>query len=83
MSKIGLFVELIGFTMLFWDSEIRLNRPPEKGGGFCTSGFEKESQIEKALSFISNEKVRNWLSKHFHGLAFGLVTIGVLFQAIC
>ena len=83
MPKIGLFTELIGFTMLFWDSEIRLNRPVEKGGGFCTSSFEKEMQIEKALSFIPNEKARKWLSKHFHGLAFGLVTIGVLFQTLC
>ena len=69
--------------MLFWDSEKRLNRPIEKGGGFCTNSFEKEIQIEKALSFVPNRKVRNWLSKHFHGIAFGLVMIGVLFQAIC
>ena len=82
MGKIGLFVELIGFAMLFWDSEIRVNKPMEAGGGFCTTSFYKEMQLEKALSLIPQEGVKKWLSKHFHGLAFGLVAAGVFFQII-
>jgi hypothetical protein len=80
MAKVGLIFQLISFLMFFWDAEIRTLLPMEKGGGFCTTSFDKEIQLKIAFSFIPWETGRLMLSKHFHGVSAALFILGTLFQ---
>jgi hypothetical protein len=80
MVKVGLILQLISFLMFFWDAEIRTLRPMEKGGGFCTTPFDKEMQLQIVLSWIPWEKGRIILSKYFHWISAGLFILGTFFQ---
>lgn len=80
MLKIGLIFQLVSFLMFFWDAEIRTLRPLEKGGGFCTTPFDKKMQLQEALSLIPWGKGREFLSVYFHWVSAGLFIIGTIFQ---
>jgi hypothetical protein len=80
MIKIGLIFQLVSFLMFFWDAEIRTLRPMEKGGGFCTSPFEKKMQLQQALFWIPCKIGRESLSDYFHWISAGLFIIGTIFQ---
>ncbi|MBW1613146.1 MAG: hypothetical protein JRJ57_04055 [Deltaproteobacteria bacterium] len=80
MSKFGLFLDFIGFIMLFWQSAVRPTRNIDNGGGFSTSPADEDFQMEKALNWIPSKLIRCSLAKHWQVIAFGLISIGVLFQ---
>jgi hypothetical protein len=80
MIKIGLIFQLVSFLMFFWDAEIRTLRPMEKGGGFCTTPFDKKMQLQKTLSWILWEKGREFLADYFHWVSAGLFIAGTIFQ---
>jgi hypothetical protein len=72
MAKIGLFMEFIGFVMLF----IKTESLPCKS----STQFDDQYQIEEFLSWIPHTRCREWLSRYWHKIAFGLVALGVLLQ---
>ncbi len=80
MTKLGLFIDFIGFSMLFWQSYVRSGRDVKNGGGFATDNDTEQKQIEKALKWISNELIRQTLAKFWQTMAFGLITLGILLQ---
>lgn len=50
MSKFGLFLDFLGFIMLFWQSACRPTRKIENGGGHATTPADEDFQMEKALN---------------------------------
>lgn len=72
MAKLGLILEFIGFVMLFLKTESL----PMKG----TNQADTEFQIDRLLYWISNERLRMFLSKYWHKIALALVALGVLLQ---
>ena len=82
MSKVGLFIDFIGFIMLFWQSVVRPTRKLENGGGTATTPPDEEFQMEKALKWIPSRSIRLILAKHWQAIAFGLISIGIFFQFI-
>jgi hypothetical protein len=82
MSKIGLILQLISFLMFFWDSEIRTLKPMEIGGGFCTTSFDKQRQLEIALSCLPFARLRKFISKYFHSIILILFIVGTILQLI-
>jgi hypothetical protein len=80
MVKIGLIFQLVSFLMFFWDAEIRTLRPMERGGGFCTSPFDKKMQLQHALSWVPWGKGKEFLSDHFHWVSAGLFILGTVLQ---
>ena len=63
MIKWGLFFELIGFCMLFWQSYGRQERKLKNGGGFTTDQASENFQIERALKKIPNKWLRKNLTR--------------------
>lgn len=82
MNKFGLFLDFIGFVMLFWQSAARPQRKLENGGGSGTTPADEEFQMEKALKWIKSKSIREFLTKNWQLFAFGLIAVGVLFQLI-
>lgn len=82
MGKFGLFLELIGFLMLFWKVEVRPSKDIEAGGAATQHPLEESTQIEKTLDWLPDENFRKWLAGHFTRVALISVVIGVLFQLI-
>ena len=82
MNKFGLFLDFIGFVMLFWQSAVRPQRKLENGGGSGTTPADEELQMEKVLKWIGSKSIREFLAKKWQLLAFGSVSIGVFFQLI-
>ncbi len=72
MAKFGLILEFIGFVMLFFKTE-----------GLPMTGqtpADTEFQLEKLMTWITNERLRMLLSKYWCKIAFFLVALGVFFQ---
>ncbi len=82
MTKWGLFFELIGFFMLFWQSYERPKRKLKNGGGFTTDQASENFQIERALKRIPNKWLRKNLTRFWQMIAFGFIVAGVIFQLI-
>jgi len=80
MIRCGLFFELVGFIMLFWQSYVRPYRKIENGGGVSTDQASENSQTERALKWIPNKILRQWLARHWQTIAFGFIVVGVIFQ---
>lgn len=82
MTKCGLILDFIGFMMLFWQSVVRPSRNIENGGGTAMTPADEEFQMEKALKWIPSKFFRNFLSKYWQAIAFGLISMGILFQLL-
>ncbi len=80
MNKFGLFLDFIGFVMLFWQSAVRPSRNIKNGGGTATTTADEEFQMEKVLKWIPLSYIRLFLARNWQSIAFGLVALGVLFQ---
>jgi hypothetical protein len=79
MPKIGLIFQLIGFLMLFWDTELRPLMDVEKGGGLCLSTADKKDALERVFSMIPGGK---FLSEHFHLITALFFIIGFFLQIL-
>ena len=55
MNKFGLFLDFIGFVILFWQPAIGPTRKPENGGGSVTTPADEISQMEKTLKWIPSK----------------------------
>ena len=82
MVKLGLFFEFVGFCILFWQSAARPYRKIENGGGSPTTTADEESQTERVLSWIPFQSLRSFFAKYLQIIAFGFISIGVLFQLL-
>jgi len=82
MNKVGLFLNFIGFVMLFWQSASRPQRNLEDGGGSGTTPADEEFLMQRALKWIKVESIRAFFAKNWQPVAFGLIVLGVLFQLI-
>jgi len=82
MNKFGLFLDFIGFVMLFWQSAVRPERKLKNGGGSGTTPADEEFQMERVLKWIKSKSIRAFLAKNWQLVAFGLIAMGVFFQLI-
>ena len=82
MNKFGLFLDFIGFVMLFWQSAVRPQRKLENGGGSGTTPADEEFLMERALKWIKSKFIREFLAKKWQLVAFGLIALGIFFQFI-
>ena len=60
MNKFGLFLDFIGFVMLFWQSAVRPQRKLENGGGSGTTPADEEFLMERALKWIKPNCIREY-----------------------
>jgi hypothetical protein len=82
MTKLGLFLDFIGFVMLFWQSAARPSRSIKDGGGTATTPADEEFQMERVLKWIPSNTIRSFLAKNWQIIAFGLISAGALFQLL-
>ncbi len=82
MNKFGLFLDFIGFAMLFWQSAVRPSRSLEDDGGTATTPADEKLQMERTLKWIPSNLIRSFLAKNWQLIAFGLISVGVLFQLL-
>ena len=82
MNKFGLFLDFIGFVLLFWQSAVRPQRKLGNGGGSGIIPADEKFQMEKALKWIRPKSIRKFLAKNWQLFAFGLITVGIFCQII-
>lgn len=82
MTSFGLFFELIGFIMLFWQSYVRPYRKIENGGGVSTDQASETSQTERALKWIPNKTLKQYFGRYWQMIAFGFIVVEVIFQLV-
>ena len=76
MNKFGLFLDFLGFVMLFWQSVWRRQLKIEDGGGSGTTLADEEFQMERALlKWIKSEETRTYLTANLINFTFALFAL--------